>query len=124
VEVLWIAQAQRFLHEVPDPNARPALRRRKPKERTPTLSNEPVDKIMASLNYMIGKWGTKNADYVKAPSYFDACCEWFQLLPLDHREIVSLVIDVWVFPDRRPLAGEDCDVSAAGAEVSGRAGPR
>lgn len=81
-----------------------ALTGREPKERTPALSDDSVDKMMACLNYNIGKWGTKNAYYVTAPSYLDACWEWYQLLSLDHREMVSLAIDVWVFPDRRPLA--------------------
>jgi hypothetical protein len=77
---------------------------RKPKERTPALSDDSDDKVMACLSYTMGQWGTKYGYYVTAPSYFDACWEWYQRLPLDQRELVSVVIDVWVFPGRRPLA--------------------
>jgi hypothetical protein len=37
-----------------------------------------VDKMMACLNYTVGKWRTTSAYYLTAPSYFDAC--WDQLL--------------------------------------------
>jgi hypothetical protein len=86
---------------------------RKPKERIPALSDNAVDKMMACLNYTAGKWRTtrsesgarRNPYYLMAPSYFDACWQWYQLLPSeDHRQMVFLVMDVWVFPDRRPLA--------------------
>ena len=77
---------------------------RKAKERTPSVSDDPVDKMMACLSCSMGKSGTKYAYYVTAPLYFDACWEWYQRLPLDQRELVSVVIDVWVVPDRRPLA--------------------
>jgi hypothetical protein len=78
---------------------------RKPKERIPALSDDAVDKMMACLNYTVGKWRTTNAYYLTAPSYFDACWQWYQLLPSeDDRQMVSLVTDLWVFPDRRPLA--------------------
>jgi len=43
---------------------------RKPKDRTPALSDYSVDKMMACLNYNVGKWGTKNADYVKGAVLF------------------------------------------------------
>jgi hypothetical protein len=78
---------------------------RKPKEHIPALSDDAVDKMLACLNYTVGKWRTKNVDYVKAASYFDACLQWYQLLPSEEdRRMVSLVRDVWAFPDRRPLA--------------------
>jgi hypothetical protein len=77
---------------------------RKPKEHIPALSDNAVDKMMACLNYRVVRHFPKNVDYVKAPSYFDACWQWYRLLPSDDRQMVSLVRDVWAFPDRRPLA--------------------
>jgi hypothetical protein len=67
---------------------------------TSLLSNNATDKVLACCNYMIGKRGRKDADYAKAPFYFDACWAWYQRLPPEHRETVSLVIDADAFSDR------------------------
>jgi hypothetical protein len=76
---------------------------RKPKKGTPTLSSDAADKMLACLNSPIGKLRS-GSDYAFATFYFDACWEWYQRLSPDHRDTVSLVVDVWAFPDRRIVA--------------------
>jgi hypothetical protein len=53
---------------------------------------------------MIGKRSHKDADYAKAPLYYDACWAWYQSLSPEHRETVSRVIDAEAFSDREIVA--------------------
>ena len=59
----------------------------------PSLSSDPRDKLLAALNWTIGKW-RRCADYRKAPMYFDACLEWHQGLSSDDKETVLTLADV------------------------------
>jgi hypothetical protein len=68
------------------------------------ISNDTTDKVLACCNYMIGKRGHKDADYAKAPLYYDACWAWYQSLTPEQREIVSQVIDADAFSDRELVA--------------------
>jgi hypothetical protein len=52
-----------------------------------TLSNDPRDKLLAVLNWSIGKW-RRGADYQRAPMYFYACLAWHQGLSTDDKETV------------------------------------
>jgi hypothetical protein len=73
------------------------------RKRTPALSNDAADKMLACLNYPVGQLRS-GSDYSSAPLYFDACWDWYQRLSSDHRDTVALVIDVWAYPDRRFVA--------------------
>ena len=59
----------------------------------PSLSEDPRDKLLAALNWTIGKW-CRGTDYRKAPMYFDACLEWHQRLSADDQETVLTLADV------------------------------
>ena len=50
---------------------------------TPSLSDDSRDKLLAALNWPIGKWKGRSSDYQRAPMYFDACYEWFQRLSIE-----------------------------------------
>jgi hypothetical protein len=55
----------------------------------PSLSEDPRDKLLAALNWPIGKWKRRtDPDYNRAPMYFDACWEWYQRLSDDDHETV------------------------------------
>ena len=73
---------------------------RKPaKRKEPIMSGDARDKLHACLNY-------RNRSYNDDEwhDYIEACAWWWSLLSEEDKEIVRLVIDVWVLPDRRPLA--------------------
>jgi hypothetical protein len=53
----------------------------------PALSDAPVDKLAACLNY-----AAKPADAAQHP-YFDACAQWFNSLSADDKETALTVID-------------------------------
>jgi hypothetical protein len=59
----------------------------------PALSNDPRDKLLAALNWSIGKW-RRSAEYKRAPMYFDACYEWHKRLSADDLETVLTLADV------------------------------
>ena len=59
----------------------------------PSLSSDPRDKLLAALNWAIGKW-RRGADYKRAPMYFDACYEWHKRLSADDLETVLTLADV------------------------------
>jgi hypothetical protein len=59
----------------------------------PGLSHDARDKLLAALNWPIGKW-KQSAEYAKAPFYFDACLEWCQRLSDVDRETLLTVADV------------------------------
>jgi hypothetical protein len=59
----------------------------------PGLSNDPVDKLCACMNYTIGHLTSKDGSYEKAPLYFDACWVWHASLTDDQRDYVLYVID-------------------------------
>ena len=57
----------------------------------PSLSSDARDKLLAALNWPVGK--LKGAEYAKAPMYFDACREWHERLSEDDRELVLTLAD-------------------------------
>jgi hypothetical protein len=61
----------------------------------PSMSDDPRDKLLAALNWPIGKWKrSTDPDYNRAPMYFDACAEWYQRLSADDHETVLTIADV------------------------------
>ena len=101
----------------------------------PSLSSDPRDKLMAALNWPIGK--LKGSTYEQAPMYFDACRQWHERLSGDDRELVltlagilprsiagtlsiRAVLDIRGAlsgapspPGRRPYAAPNCAQSAS-----------
>jgi hypothetical protein len=59
----------------------------------PTLSDDPRDKLLAALNWPIGKF-REGTEYQRAPLYFDACYEWGRKLSADDLETVLTLVDV------------------------------
>jgi hypothetical protein len=49
------------------------------------LSNDTNDKVLACCNYIIGKRGEKDAEYARAPLYYDAC--WAHGIKTFHQSI-------------------------------------
>ena len=71
----------------------------------PAKSTDARDKLLACLNWPIGRWKRKtDADYQAAPFYFDACWEWYKRLSADQLETVETITDAWSMPDRRKAA--------------------
>jgi len=69
------------------------------KRKPPMISGDARDKMYACLNY---RDRSHNDD--EWHDYIEACAWWWSLLSEEDKEIVRLVVDVWVLPDRRPLA--------------------
>jgi hypothetical protein len=67
----------------------------------PSLSSDPRDKLLACINWPIGKVQT-GADYKAAPMYFDACWHWYQKLNGAQADLASDISDAWAMsPDRK-----------------------
>ena len=69
------------------------------KHKYPMMAGDARDKLYACLNY---RDRSHNDD--EWHDYIEACAWWWSLLSEEDKEIVRLVIEVWAFPDRRPLA--------------------
>ena len=71
----------------------------------PSLSTDPKDKLLACLNWPIGRWKRRNdAAYQAAPLYFDACWEWYRRLSSEQQDEVCDIVDAWSMSDRRKAA--------------------
>jgi hypothetical protein len=55
----------------------------------PSLLDDPRDKLLAALNWPIGKFH-QGRDYERAPMYFDACFEWFKALSAADETVFTL----------------------------------
>ena len=69
-------------------------------KRNPSLSSDPRDKLLAALNWPVGKW-RRGTDYQKAPMYFDACLAWHEKLSADDKETVLTLADVMASAQER-----------------------
>jgi hypothetical protein len=59
----------------------------------PSLSSDARDKLLAALNWIIGKHRA-GATYKLAPIYFDECAAWHDKLSEDDKETVLTLADV------------------------------
>jgi hypothetical protein len=75
--------------------ARNSQRSHFPRNVKPGPSNDPADKLYACLNYRTGRGNKDDADYLKAPLYYDACWEWAEHLSEDQQDYVTYVIDAF-----------------------------
>jgi hypothetical protein len=66
-----------------------------PRNVKPGPSNDPADKLSACLSFRTGRGNRKDADYLKAPLYYDACWDWHESLSEDWQDYVTYVIDAF-----------------------------
>jgi hypothetical protein len=71
----------------------------------PAQSTDAKDKLLACLNWPVGRMKLKtDATYQAAPFYFDACWEWYRSLSSDQQDAVGGITDAYSMPDRRKAA--------------------
>jgi hypothetical protein len=78
--------------------------RAKPK-RGPQLSHDAHDKMMAALQWHVGRYKS-DPEYMRAPFYYDQVLEWFEALSLDNKELVHTVHEVYTRPGWGRMAGK------------------
>jgi hypothetical protein len=66
-----------------------------PRNVTPGPSNDPEDKLHACMSYGVGRGSKRDADYLKAPLYYDACWDWYESLSEDWQDFVTYVLDAF-----------------------------
>jgi hypothetical protein len=57
----------------------------------PSLSGGPAHKLIAALNWSIGR-NRKSDAYRKAPRYFDDCLAWYERLTEDQQDYLTYVV--------------------------------
>ena len=70
----------------------------------PSPSNDARDKLLAALNWSVGKW-RNSKDYGRAPMYFDACFAWHEKLSADDKETVLTLADVMASAHKEAAEG-------------------
>jgi hypothetical protein len=60
----------------------------------PSLSGGPAHKLIAALNWSIGR-NRKSDTYRKAPRYFDDCLAWYERLTEDQQDYLTYVVDAF-----------------------------
>src|ERR1700746_1252834 len=63
----------------------------------PTLSHDAHDKLMAALNWYVGR-NKSDPQYVRAPFYFDAVLKWRNDLSADNEDLLGTVITIYTTP--------------------------
>src|SRR5262245_52882741 len=63
----------------------------------PTLSHDAHDKLMAALNWYVGR-DKRDPQYVRAPFYFDAILKWRGDLSADNGDLLDTVVKVATTP--------------------------
>jgi hypothetical protein len=71
--------------------------RSKPRRGPAPLSGERLDKLVAALNWWVGR-NKSRPEYVQAPHYHDAVQRWWERLSLDDQERVHTVLYVYSVP--------------------------
>jgi hypothetical protein len=64
-----------------------------PRNVKPGPSNGAADKLYACMNYRTGRGNKKDAGYLKAPLYYDACWDWYQGLTKEQKDWALYTID-------------------------------
>jgi hypothetical protein len=63
-----------------------------PRNVKPGPSDDPADKLHACMSYRVGRGSKRDADYLKAPLYYDACWDWHEHLSGDQQDCVTYVL--------------------------------
>jgi hypothetical protein len=71
--------------------------RKKPKVGAAPLSDDRFDKLVAALNWWVGR-NKARPEYVQAPHYHDAVQRWWERLSLDDQERVHTIGYVYSVP--------------------------